>query len=212
MIRPNTVEQSLVSDQERFLSSVRTNPFISAVLERCSQLELGEWYLTGGCLFQTVWNVEHGFDPTRGILDYDVFYFDRTDTSAEAERSVAASVARNCADLPVTLDARNQARVHLWYEQEFGAPCREFERCEDGIDHFLASSCCYGVRQEGAVAVYAPFGFSDVFGLVVRPNVVRAAGSPALAAAYQAKARRWLQLWPRLEVLPWPGVASGAAR
>ena len=206
------MKQSSVPDRERFRSIVLTNPFIAAVLDRCSDLGLEEWYLTGGCLFQTVWNVEHGFDPARGILDYDVFYFDRTDTSAAAEGAVATNVARLCGDLPVKLEARNQARVHVWYEQEFNAPCRELERCEDGIDHFLASSCSFGLRQTATdLAVYAPYGFSDVFDLVVRPNAVRATGSPALGAVYQAKVERWMRLWPRLQVLPWPGAASGAA-
>ncbi|HTU07056.1 MAG TPA: nucleotidyltransferase family protein, partial [Trebonia sp.] len=47
--------------------------------------------------------------------------------------------------------------------------------------------------------VYAPFGLSDVFNLVARPN-------PVLAPrhVYQAKTDRWQRQWPGLTVLPWP--------
>jgi uncharacterized protein len=47
--------------------------------------------------------------------------------------------------------------------------------------------------------VYAPHGLADVFNLTVRPN-------PVLAPrhVYQAKAARWQQQWPSLDVLRWP--------
>jgi hypothetical protein len=41
--------------------------------------------VTAGCLFQTVWNVVTDRPPTSGIKDYDIFYFDGTDLSWEAE-------------------------------------------------------------------------------------------------------------------------------
>ncbi|WP_405407223.1 nucleotidyltransferase family protein [Streptomyces decoyicus] len=34
------------------------------------------WYLTAGCLFQTVWNVVTDRSPISGIRDYDVFCID----------------------------------------------------------------------------------------------------------------------------------------
>jgi hypothetical protein len=51
-------------------------------------LGLPDWYLTAGCLFQTIWNTVTGRPPTHGIKDYDVFYHDDTDLSWEAEDAV----------------------------------------------------------------------------------------------------------------------------
>ena len=157
-----------------FKRSILTNELIVALLDRTAGSDLPEWYLSGGCLFQTVWNIEHGFDASAGILfDYDLLYFDGADLSAHAEHRVQ-KVSRKFADLPIEVEARNQARVHLWYEQEFGAPCRAFRRCEDGIDGFLAVCCCFGVRQlNGERVIYSPYDFGDLFGLVVQPNVGR---------------------------------------
>jgi hypothetical protein len=93
--------------------------------------------------------------------------------------------------------------VHLWYEAEYGAPSPAFRSCEEGIEHFLAPCCAFGLRREdGRLQAYAPFGYADLFSLTVRPNP-RRAGEATLRAAYERKVRRWLQAWPRLRVMPW---------
>ncbi len=195
-----------------FLAAVLRNEFVAAILERMSGRDLPQWYLSGGCLFQTVWNTEHGIEAPAGILDYDLFYFDSSDLSVRAEQAVEDELTRTFADVPIKIEARNQARVHLWYEDEFGAPCRAFERCEDGIDGFLATCCCFGVRQtvNKQFQVYAPHGFDDLFGLIVRPNRIRTVDSGALSAIYETKVRRWSQVWPRLNIVQWPRDSSHA--
>ncbi|GHA08121.1 hypothetical protein GCM10010372_04300 [Streptomyces tauricus] len=64
------------------------NDVLTEVLARTAALDLPGWYVTAGCLFQTVWNVVTEKPPTSGIKDYDVFYFDGSDLSWEAEDSV----------------------------------------------------------------------------------------------------------------------------
>lgn len=71
-----------------FLAAVRHNPVVVDVLTRAEALALPGWYLTAGCLFQTVWNVLDGHDPGRGIRDYDLLYFDGGDLSWAAEDAV----------------------------------------------------------------------------------------------------------------------------
>jgi hypothetical protein len=199
--------------RRRFERAILANELIVALLERMASSDLPEWYLSGGCLFQTVWNIEHGFDASAGILDYDLFYFDGADLSAQAEHVVQEELSRKFADLPIEVEARNQARVHLWYEQEFGAPCRAFRRCEDGIDGFLAVCCCFGVRQStGERVIYSPHGFGDLFGLVVQPNVARTTDSGRLRDVYEAKVQRWRSVWPRLKVMQWPSGPTQSAQ
>jgi uncharacterized protein len=50
-----------------------------------------------------------------------VFYFDGTDLSYEAEDRVIRRVAAACADLPITIEVKDQARVHLWYRRRLRA-------------------------------------------------------------------------------------------
>ncbi|WP_369036472.1 nucleotidyltransferase family protein [Streptomyces adonidis] len=184
------------------------NDVLVEVLDRAATLDLPRWYLTAGCLFQTVWNVVTGRPPTHGIKDYDVFYFDDGDLSWEAEDRAIQAGREVFADLPAEVEIRNEARVHLWYEEKFGVPCPPYASTEAAIDSFAATTCCLGVRLErdGRWRVYAPHGLSDVFNLVVRPN-------PVLAprAVYEAKAARWREQWPELSVLEWPGSSGVVA-
>jgi hypothetical protein len=123
---------------------------------------------------QTVWNVVTGRPPQEGIRDYDLFYFDACDLSWEAEDTVIQAGHNVFGDVQAAVEIRNEARVHLWYEQKFGVPCPAYESTEAAIDSFAATTCCLGVRLEAdrRWRVYAPHGLSDVFNLVVRPNPV----------------------------------------
>ncbi|MFI9388374.1 nucleotidyltransferase family protein [Kutzneria sp. NPDC052558] len=186
---------------EALRSTLSRNETLTEVLARAARLDLPGWYLTAGCVFQTVWNVVTGRPPAEGIKDYDLFYFDDTDLSPEAELKVIQAGETALHDLPVVVDIRNEARVHLWYEDDFGVPCPPYTSTEAAIDSFAATTCCVGIRLEadGRWRVYAPHGLADVFNLVVRPNPVLAPGS-----VYEAKTRRWRERWPELTVLPWP--------
>ena len=93
--------------------------------------------------------------------------------------------------------------MHVWYPEHFGSPAPPFRDCADAIDFFAAVCCAFGLTvQTGRPGVYAPFGYDDLFAMVVRPN-------PRLAPrdVYETKAARWLEHWPELTVLPWDGVA-----
>jgi hypothetical protein len=185
---------------DEFLELVQRNPVVVEVLKRADALSLPDWYLAAGCLFQTVWNVLAGEEPTRGIRDYDLMYFDDSDLSWDAENEVIKRAAVAFAGCGGEVEVRNEARVHLWYEDHFGVPCDPYENSEAAIDSFAASACSVGIRlRDGRPHVYAPYGLDDMFDFVLRPN-------PAIAprATYETKAARWLELWPRLTVLEWP--------
>ncbi|GAB3469764.1 nucleotidyltransferase family protein [Kineococcus endophyticus] len=189
-----------MDDQARFLDLVLTNPVNRILLQRAPQLGLDEWWLTAGAVFQTVWNALEERDPGAGINDYDLFYFDPADLSYEAEDAVIQRASHLFADLDVTVEVRNEARVHLWYEEHFGVPAAPFTSATDAIDHFASTTCCFGVTTaEDQLLVYAPHGYSDLFSMRLRPNPVLAPRE-----VYETKAQRWAQQWPHLVVEPWP--------
>jgi hypothetical protein len=188
--------------EARFLEIVLADPTVAKVLARGPELGVGDWWLTAGVLFQTVWNVLTGRAPGTGIRDADFFYFDR-DTSWDAEDTVIRAGAELFADLPVPVEIRNEARVHLWYAERFGTPAPRFRDCADAIDSFAAVCCCYGVTAaaDGSASVYAPHGYTDLFDLVVRPN-----RRLAPRHVYETKTARWARQWPELTVLGWDDV------
>lgn len=183
---------------DRFLEVVLADATVRAVLDRAPALGVGDWWLTAGLLMQTVWNAVTSRPPGTGVKDADLFYYD-PDTSWAAEDAVIRRGADLFAGVGVPVEIRNEARVHLWYADRFGVPAPPFRDCADAIDHFAAVCCCLGVTvEDGRPRVYAPFGFDDVFGLVVRPN-----RRLATREVYEAKAARWRSVWPELAVLPW---------
>jgi uncharacterized protein len=186
-----------VMRSEDFQAAVLRNPVHDALLDDLIELALTDAWIVAGCLVQTVWNLRTGRPVDYGINDYDVFYFD-TDLSWEAEDRVIGALRRSSERLGVRIEARNQARVHLWYPQKHGRPYPALQRSTEGIDRFLTSSTRVGIqRSRDGDRIYAPAGLDDIPGLIVRPNL-----TPNFSAeAYRIKTARWMALWPELTVL-----------
>lgn len=183
--------------KDEFLALALRNPANAAILDGLHRLALPDAWLVSGCLVQTVWNELTGRAVDHGIADYDVFYFD-PDTSWEAEDAVIRKLHARLAHLGAKIETRNQARVHLWYPDKHGLPYPPLNCSTDGIDRFLTQNTQVGVRRAGdGFEAYAPHGFDDIAGLIVRPN-----RAPNFSAAnYAAKAARWKALWPELTVI-----------
>lgn len=84
-------------------------------------------------------------DPTAAIGDYDLFYFDDTDLSWDAEDAVIRRAAKLFSDIQGVVEIRNEAWVHLWYEQHFGVPAEPFTSTADAVDHFASTTSCFAV-------------------------------------------------------------------
>jgi hypothetical protein len=177
---------------------VLRNPINAALLGELMRLELPDAWIVSGCLVQTIWNQKTGRAIGYGIDDYDVFYFD-SDLSWEAEDRVIGCLRETSAQLGVRIEVRNQARVHLWYRQKHGTLYPPLQNSKAGIDRFLTRCTQVGIQRSGnGDCVYAPSGFDEVEGMIVRPNL-----TPNFSAtAYRAKTARWTSLWPELTVLP----------
>ena len=184
---------------ERLEMILLRDPTVGAILQRARALDLPDWYLGAGGVAQTVWNHLHCFEPMTGIKDYDLVYFDETDLSAGSEQARARSVTEQLGDLDVTLDVKNEARVHLWYEQRFGIKIAPYRSTEHAISTWPTTASSIGVRSEAqGFVVCAPFGLNDLFSMVVRANKTLISEE-----IYLAKVERWLQHWPRLTIVPW---------
>jgi hypothetical protein len=184
-------------DTDAFLAAVLRNPANEAIADELFRLALPDAWIVSGCLVQTAWNVLTTRVVDYGIADYDIFYFD-PDTSWRAEDAMIRDLQPRLANLGVTIEVRNQARVHLWYPQKHGLPYPALCRSMQGIDRFLTRNTQVGIRRtRDGYDVYAPDGFDDIAGMIVRPNP----GPNFSAAAHEAKASRWKKVWPGLTVL-----------
>ncbi|MBV6658835.1 MAG: nucleotidyltransferase family protein [Devosiaceae bacterium] len=184
---------------DELVAIVRQNPVNADLLERLPHAGLHDVWLVSGCLFQTVWNVHTGREVSFGIRDFDIFYFDGSDLNWEAEDRAIKRAQSTLGLGGHEIEIRNQARVHLWYEQKFGLPYPQLRAGHEGIDRFLATACMIGLQPtaDGAPLVYAPAGLDDLANMVIRPNPT----SNFNADNYWQKSNRWKQYWPELTVL-----------
>ena len=177
---------------------VRGNARLMDVLETARALDLPDWLLVSGAVYQTVWNHLTGRDPNYGLKDYDLVYFDASDLSYEAEDVVikrgAAAFAPAVSPL---VEIRNQARVHLWFEGHFGEPYSPLGCSAEALTRFVAPTFAVGVRlmPDDRLHIEAPFGLEDLFALRLRPNPNRVTVG---FARHTAKAR---ERWPEAVVI-----------
>jgi uncharacterized protein len=173
----------------------QADPVNAEILRRLPALGLEQAFLVAGCVYQAVWNRQAGLPPGAKVKDYDIFYFDGTDLSYEAEDAVIRRAADLFADLDAEIELKNQARVHLWYPTRFGAPYPQLTCTRDGIDRYLVACTCVGIAA-GAHEVYAPYGLDDLWAGILRPNPVnlQIERFREKAASYQAR-------WPWLRIV-----------
>lgn len=170
------------------------NPVNAELLARLPALGLGQCLLTAGCLFQALWNRHAGQPPAWGVKDYDLFYFDE-DLSWEAEDAVIRRVQRLTADLGVEVEVKNQARVHLWYRQRFGADYPQLRSAREGVNRYLVACTCVAIDIADG-ALYAPFGLDDLAAGQLRINPLN-----PQPQAFVGKARSYQRRWPWLTVM-----------
>jgi uncharacterized protein len=180
---------------ERLINILRATPSLMQVLSIARALDLPDWLLFSGAVYQPVLNHLTGRAPDYGIKDYDLAYFDSTDLSYEAEDRVIRRVAAAFNEpLRPLVQVRNQARVHLWFEAKFGEPYTPLCAAAEALERFASPLFAVGVRLEpdGRLHIEAPFGLADLFALRLRPNARRRV--PDFARIAAEVAGRWPEL------------------
>ena len=184
--------------ERRLEEIVRSSRSLMQVLETARGLDLPDWLIFSGAIYQRVLNHLTGRDLDYGIKDYDLGYFDPSDISYEAEDAVIRRVAQ-AFDPPLRemVEVRNQARVHLWFEGKFGEPYTPLTHTAEALKRFTSATFSVGARLEvdGRLTIVAPFGLEDLFALRLAPNPSRRTQGFVRTAA-SATAR-----WPELTVI-----------
>ena len=187
------------SQEDRLRQVLSRSPIVAPIIDRWPDVGLPDAWLVAGCLAQTVWNDAFGLPATHGISDVDLVYFNADDLSQETEAGHAERIRALFADLGLWIDVKNEARVHLWYVEKFGIALEPYVSTEDAISTFPTTATAVGVQpRAGGLHVFAPYGLSDLLGLIVRPNKKQ-----ITQAIYDAKVNKWQAKWSGLRVVPW---------
>jgi hypothetical protein len=176
---------------------LRATPGLTSVLRMARSLGLPDWLVFSGAVYQPVLNHLTGRPLSYGIKDYDLAYFDRRDLSYDAEDAVIRRAAAAFdAELSPLVEVRNQARVHLWFEERFGEAYAPLQSSAEALERFVSPLFAVGARLEAddRLTLFAPFGLEDLFDLRLRPNPNRLTrGFARAAASVQAR-------WPEVRI------------
>lgn len=186
-----------MSLEARLTGILRADPDLMQVLTTVRDLDLPDWRVFSGAVYQSVWNALTDRPPGHGRKDFDVGYFD-PDTSWDAEDGVIRRVADAFEEpLKSAVEVRNQARVPLWFPAHFGEPYDPIDRTDQALERFVAPAFAVGVRLEtdGSISVAAPLGLEDCFALVLRPNPNRGRAGDWDRIVERVRAR-----WPEVTV------------
>jgi hypothetical protein len=192
--------EGTVSGLEARLGAIlRAAPSLMQTLQTARALDLPDWLIVSGAVYQRVFNHLTGRDPDYGIKDYDLAYFDASDISYEAEdvaiRCAAAAFEPPLRDL---VEVRNQARVHLWFEARFGEPYAPLTSSAEALERFVSPVFAVGARlgADDRLTLVAPFGLEDLFAMRMRPNPRRKTNG------FARTAENLMARWPEVRVEP----------
>jgi hypothetical protein len=177
---------------------VRRSEPLMHVLRTMARLDPPDWLLFSGAVYQRVLNHLTGRPLDYGIKDYDVGYFDASDISYDAEDVVIRHVAAAFEPpLREMVEVRNQARVHIWFQDHFNEPYEPLTSSAEALGRFVSPLFAVGVKldRDDVMTIHAPFGLEDLFGMTLRPNPTRLSPNYGKISA-AAKAR-----WPEIAVL-----------
>lgn len=188
----NAKNEALVSE---LTTLVRSDPWIMDLLRAVRAMHLPKWCIAAGVIRNKVWDHLHGYSERTLPADIDVLFYDRDKIDGTYESEIES---RLTAVVPnVRWEAVNQATVHSYAKD---AP---YESIEQAMLRWADPVTAVGanLNHEEQIVIVAPFGLHDLFGLVVRPNLV----APGAAAVYRKRmtTKRWIERWPKLTIL-WP--------
>jgi hypothetical protein len=183
----------------RLTGIVQAAPSLMRVLRTVRSLDLSDWLVMSGAVYQRVLNQLTGRLSDYGVRDYDLGYFDASDISYEAEDVVIRRVAAAFDEpLKSTVEVRNQARVHVWFEDHFGEAYTPLSSTGEALERFVSPMFAVGVRLDAGdrLTIEAPFGLADLFALRLRPNPRRPYGR------FDEIAVNVTRRWPEVRIDP----------
>lgn len=152
--------------------------------------ELGsKAWIAGGFVREAVWDSVSGRKALPPGDDVDVIYFDRFDTSKEAERALQAGLTRR--DPTVRWSVKNQARMHLVNGDQ------PYTSLQDAVARFpeTASAVALQLGHRG-LKILAPIGLEDLVELRLQKGTYAKEASFRRRLAQVASPDRW----PLLEI------------
>lgn len=149
---------------------IRSDPWFMSVLRAVRSCDPPQWLVGGGVIRNLVWDRLHGYEQPSTLRDVDVAYFDKADLRSVRDQAIEDCLHARMSGVP--WQAKNQAAVHLWYEQSFGFAVEPLLSSADGVATWPETATSVAVRYlaDDNLMIVAPCGLSDLFAMICRRN------------------------------------------
>jgi len=187
---------------EIFISIISENKDLMDVLDYISNLNLPNFYIAAGSIFQTIWNKIDQKDLNYGIKDIDVIYYNSKDLNVDTDLKYYELISNYCTkkNYDYEIDVSNEARMHIWKKEKFGIDIKPYVSSEDAIDKWIATVHAIGITKiNGEIKIYAPYGLNDIFNKTIRP-IKHMDNSKEI---YDKKVKSWCERFDNLKVIEW---------
>lgn len=194
--------KTIYEQNEKFISILKENKDLITILDYICELNLPNFYIAAGSIFQTIWNYYDQKPLNFGIKDIDIIYYDPNNLSKESEKKLENKIIEHfkALNLNYEFDVHNEARMQLWKKENENKDINQYKNSEDAIDQWIATVHSIGITKENDnIKVYAPYGLSDIFSKTIRP-IKHKANSKEL---YDKKAESWQKRFDNLNIIEW---------
>lgn len=181
---------------------LKKNDELMKILDYIEEMELPNFYIVAGSIYQTIWNYCDGRPLNNGNKDLDIVYFDLEHLDKEYEASLEKKLRDFFEEqgLNYEFDLHNEARMHLWKKDNENPYLDHYESSEQAINIFAVTVQAVGLtKRAGEMRIYAPYGLSDIFSKTVRP--IKHAN--AWKDYYDKKVESWSHRFEGLNIVEW---------
>ena len=191
-----------MSEQQALAARLRTiaraTPWCMQALQAVAQLGLPHCCIGAGAVRNLVWDALHGYVQPSALSDIDVAYFDAHDVQARREVELRQRLETVLPGMP--WEVCNQARVHLWFEAEFGYAVPPLRSLDDAIASWPEFATAVGLylQPDDGIGIIAPHGLDDLFNMVVRRNPARISED---GYARRLASKNYAARWPRVTII-----------
>lgn len=192
--------KTIYEQTEEFVSILKQNKDLMTILDYIYELNLPNFYIAAGSVFQTIWNYYDNKPLNFGIKDIDIIYYDSNNLSKEVEKELEGKIIEHFKELNYKFDVHNEARMHLWKKEKENKNINQYKNSEDAIDQWIATVHSIGItKKNDNIKVYAPYGLSDIFSRTIRP-IKHKDNSKEL---YDKKVASWQKRFEKLNIIEW---------
>lgn len=192
--------KSINEQNKIFIEIIKQNEDLINILDYLDELELPNFYIAAGSVFQTIWNYYDNKPLNYKIKDIDIIYYDSNNLSKEDEKELENKIINYFNTLNYEFDVHNEARMYLWKKENENKNINQYKNSEDAIEKWITTVQCVGITKEkNEIKVYAPYGLSDIFGRTIR-HIKHKANSKEL---YYKKVESWKKRFNHLNIIDW---------